>query len=307
MSDIVCKLPNGTLSWGREEILCVVGPTATGKTDLAIELSEQVGGEVISADSVQIYRGFDIGSGKPSVEQQQRVVHHLIGTNDPLCPVDAADFATQARLLIEQMRARDVVPIVCGGTFLWVRALIYGLARAPKSDPAVRAQLHERMMQVGTSAMHEQLARVDPATAARLHPNDWVRIERALEVFELTGKRLSDLHKQHQRQPPPFKSKLVAPSFVREHLDERIRKRADNWLQNGWIEEVQGLVEQGLRDTRPMGSVGYRQVLQYLNGQLAKQDLLDAIVRATRVFARRQRTWLRDEPVQWLVPEHATV
>lgn len=306
MSDIVCKLSNGTLTWGGDEILCVVGPTATGKTDLAIEVSEQVGGEVISADSVQIYRGFDIGSGKPTAEQQKRVVHHLIGTHDPLLPVDAADFATQAQQLIEQMRARGVVPIVCGGTFLWVRALIYGLAQAPKSDPALRAQLHERMMQVGTTAMHEQLEQVDPTTAARLHPNDWVRIERALEVFELTGKRLSDLHMQHQQQPPQFKSKLVATRVIREHLDERIRNRADYWLQNGWIEEVQGLVEQGLQKTRPMGSVGYRQVLQYLNGQLAKQDLLDAIVRATRVFARRQRTWLRDQPVQWLVPEHQT-
>lgn len=177
-----------------DELLCVVGPTASQKTELAIRICERVDGEVISADSVQIYEGFDIGSGKPSTEQLQRVAHHLIGTASALEPVDAAHFALEAQRLVDEIRSRGRVPVVCGGTFMWVRALVYGLASAPKGDACVREALDQRMHEHGSRAMHQQLAKVDPVTASRLHPHDWVRIQRALEVFELTGKPLSQWH-----------------------------------------------------------------------------------------------------------------
>ena len=285
-----------------DELLCVVGPTASQKTELAIRICERVDGEVISADSVQIYEGFDIGSGKPSTEQLQRVAHHLIGTASALEPVDAAHFALEAQRLVDEIRSRGRVPVVCGGTFMWVRALVYGLASAPKGDACVREALDQRMHEHGSRAMHQQLAKVDPVTASRLHPHDWVRIQRALEVFELTGKPLSQWHEQHQQQPPRHRAKLVGVRFAPPALDDRLRRRAGDWIRGGWIEEVRGLIDRGFEHTRPMGSVGYRQLRDYIHGLLQPDELLDAVVRATHVFARRQRTWLRDEPVQWLDP-----
>lgn len=283
-----------------DELLVVVGPTASGKTELAIDLAEAFDGEVIGADSVQIYRGFDIGSGKPTEAERQRAPHHLIDVMDPLDAVDAQRFAELAGQAVEAIRGRGRVPIVCGGTFLWVKALVWGLAPAPPADAEVRARHAAIVEAEGRAALHARLAVVDPASAARLAPNDFVRVSRALETFELSGKPQSAWHAEHSFRDRRHKARLIGAARGREELDRRIEQRTETWLREGWIEEVQGLLDRGYRGARAMGSVGYRQVLDYLDGRMNRDELALMIVRATRVYVRRQRTWLRDLDVLYV-------
>jgi tRNA dimethylallyltransferase len=285
-----------------DELLVVVGPTASGKTELALALAERFGGEIIGADSVQIYRHFDVGSGKPTGAERARVPHHLIDVRDPLDPLDAARFAELADEAIAQVRARGRIPVVCGGTFLWQKALIFGLAPAPPGAGERRRE-HERIArEEGRAALHAALGRVDPAAAARLAPNDFVRVSRALEIFELTGRTMTDWHAAHGFARPRHRARLLGVARDRGEIDRRIAERTAHWLAGGWIDEVASLLERGYGRARAMGSVGYRQVRAHLAGELARADLEAAVVRATRVFVRRQRTWLRDQPVTWLAP-----
>jgi len=263
-----------------DELLVVVGPTASGKSELAMRLAEQCNGEIVSVDSVQIYRHFDLGSGKPTAAEQARVRHHL---------VDIAD-----------IRKRGRRPIVCGGTFLWVKALVWGLAGTPPKDEAVRTR-HQALVDAhGRGALHQALAQVDPKSAERLAPNDFVRVSRALEVFELTGKTQTAWHQAHQFQQQRHRARLVGVHREREQLDARIEARVARWLEQGWVEEVRSLTKRGYGDARAMDAVGYRQVHASLAGELRSDELHQAIVRATRTYARRQRTWLRDQAVTWL-------
>lgn len=287
-------------------LIVVVGPTASGKTELAMALAERENGEIVSADSVQIYRRFDIGSGKPSAEERRRVTHHLVDEFDPADSIDAARFADLAGQRIENIRRRNCTPIVCGGTYLWVRALIYGLARAPGGDSAVRARHRQLVAEQGAKALHEKLARCDVPSAAKLNPNDVTRVSRALEVFELTGKPMSEIQREHGFREPRYAARLVGVKRSRQELDERIKKRVASMLEAGWVDEVRSLCRAGYGECRAMGSVGYRQVkaavdAEALNGTaIDQQALTETIYRATRVFARRQRTWLRDAPVYWM-------
>jgi len=199
------------------------------------------------------------------------------------------------------------VPIVCGGTFLWVRALLYGLASAPAADPAIRRRHAARATSEGRAALHAELARVDPESAARLSPNDFVRVSRALEVWEQSGVPLSRWQAEHGFREARYRADLVGIAWPGPELDRRIRERTARMLEAGWVDEVRGLLAAGYAEARAMRSVGYRQVAEALAGETlpGESELCDRIVRATRVFARRQRTWLRDEPVRWLSPEQA--
>lgn len=315
-------------------LLVIVGPTASGKTEMSLALAEALDGEIISADSVQIYRYFDIGSGKPSLEELARAPHHLIGTHDPRDEVDAAAWATLAERKLTEIVARGKRPIVCGGSYLWVRALLYGLAPAPAADAGLRAEHRRCVDEAGRAALHRVLAGVDPETAGKLAPNDFVRVSRALEVYQLTGKRMSQWQAEHGFREPKRPYQLIGVKRERAELDERIRARAAGMLENGLLEEVRELCRRGFEIARAMRSVGYREVYDAiravpaepnpssevhqrfpgdavasevepptLNGTIDEGALLDAIARKTRVFARRQRTWLRDEPVRWLSPE----
>ncbi len=276
------------------ELLVVVGPTASGKTELAIRLAERHGGEVIGADSVQIYRGFDLGSGKPTAAEQARARHHLVDVASPLEPVEAQRFTELAEAAIADIRARGKRPIVCGGTFLWVKALVWGLAPMPAASPELRAE-HARLAETeGRAALHARLAEVDPESAARLAPNDLVRVSRALEVFALSGKTMTALQAEHGFRERRHPARLVAVFRSPADLDARIAARTEDWLARGWVDEVRGLVDKGYSETRAMGSVGYREVLAHVLGELPEAQLKEAIVRSTRVFVRRQRTWLRD-------------
>jgi tRNA dimethylallyltransferase len=283
-----------------DELLVVVGPTASGKTELAVRLAERFGGEVIGADSVQIYRGFDIGSGKPSAEERARAPHHLVDVANPDEAFDAQRFAELADRAIVEVRARGRVPIVCGGTFLWVRALVLGLAPAPPADAAIRARHAALVEAEGRAALHAKLAEVDAESAARLAPNDFVRVSRSLEIFELTGKPQSVWFAEHGFRSKRHEARMIGVWREREEIDRRIEARTEKWLASGWVDEVKGLIAAGHGEARAMGSVGYKQVKEHLEGQIPENELGPTIVRATRVFVRRQRTWLRDEQVSWI-------
>src|SRR6478736_4776819 len=259
-----------------DRLWVVVGPTASGKTSLAIELCERFDGEIVSADSVQVYRHFEIGTGKPSSEERARARHHLIDVIEPSEPMDAARFAELAELAIAEIRGRGKRPIVCGGTFLWVRALIHGLVPAPPAEAELR-----------------------------LAPNDFVRVSRALEVYELTGVRMSDWQAQHGFKTERHAARLLGVRREKDELDRRIRARCQAMLAAGWVDEARELAARGYLDTRPFASVGYKQVALALQSAAAidADELELSIFRATRIFARRQRTWLRDQPVEWLEPE----
>lgn len=285
---------------GEGSLLCVVGPTAGGKSALAMHLASRLGGELVGADSVHIYRGFDVGSGKPSLDDRARVPHHLIDVAEPDAPFDAARFVALADRAIAEVRARGRVPIVCGGTFLWVKALLSGLSEAPEGDAAIRARHRELVAREGKDALHTLLRAVDPALADRLHPNDVLRVSRALEVFELSGERLSDLQQAHGFRERRHPGLLVSPARTPEELSSRIRARAASFVSEGLLDEVRALVAQGHREARAMRSVGYREALATVDGTLPEADLVDAITRSTRVFARRQRTWLGKEPVHYV-------
>jgi tRNA dimethylallyltransferase len=278
----------------------VVGPTASGKTELAVRLAERFGGEVIGADSVQVYRGFDVGSGKPTADERRRAPHHLVDVADPLEPFDASRFARMADQVIADVRARGRVPVVAGGTYLWVRALLRGLAPAPPADAEVRARHAAIAASEGRAALHERLAAVDPESASRLAPNDFVRVSRALEIWEASGKPQSAWFAEHGFRTERYPARLLGVHRVPGELDRRIAERTLRWLEAGWVDEVRRLVAAGYGEARAMGSVGYKQVKEHVEGRIAGADLEAAIVRATRVFVRRQRTWLRDEGVLWV-------
>jgi tRNA dimethylallyltransferase len=296
--DAICK----KLAASPDLIAAFVGPTASGKTEIAIRVAEKVGGEIISVDSVQVYRGFDIGSGKPSAEEKGRARHHLIDVIDPLDAIDAARFAQVADLAITDIRSRGARPILCGGTFLWLKALLFGLVDAAPANEEIRARHRAEVDESGRDIFHERLRSVDPMSADRLHPNDVVRVSRALEVFELTGKPLSESQRSHGFSEARHQAELFAITRSSEELTERIRARIATWLAGGWIEETESLLASGYGVSRAMSTVGYREVRDFLAGNLPRADLEETIVRRTRVFARRQRTWLNRPvaPFSWI-------
>lgn len=283
-----------------ERLLCIVGPTASGKTDLAIETCARIGGEVVSADSIQIYRGFDIGSGKPTAAERARAPHHLLDALEPSESIDAVRYAALAEGAIADVRARGKIPVLCGGTFFWVRALVLGLVDAPSANEEIRARHRTIVDEQGRAALHAELAKIDPKSADRLHPNDVVRVSRALEIHELSGRPMSEWHEEHGFRARKMDAVMIAPSTTPEELTARIERRAAAWLEGGFVEEVQRLIAEGHGDSRPMGSVGYKEVRAFVRGELTREALLPAIVQSTRIFARRQRTWLKSADVEWL-------
>jgi tRNA dimethylallyltransferase len=277
----------------------IVGPTGTGKTALACALAERIGGEVVSVDSVQIYRGVNLGSGKPSEEELARAPHHLVSTVDLDAPMDAGRFVALADEAIAAIRARGRRPILCGGTFLWMKAVAQGLAAMPPASEELRAE-HARIAESqGRAALHARLREVDPIAAGKLAPNDLVRVSRALEVHALTGKTLSELHAEHGFRADRYPVYYAGVRVDEPRYTALLEARVTGWLAAGWIAEVRALREAGYVSARALGSVGFAEIVAHLDGALALGDLAPAIVRATRVFARRQRTWLRSASVTW--------
>lgn len=289
-------------------LLVVVGPTASGKTALAIELAERLSGEVVSADSVQVYRHFDIGSGKPTAEELARAPHHLLSFLEPSEELEANAWAELARARVGEILARGREPIVCGGTFLWIRALLYGLADAPPADLAIRGE-HERfVLDRGRPALHRRLREVDPEIAARLHENDFVRVSRALEVHTLTGRKLSEIQAEHGFRTSTYRPLFVGVEHSRDDYDQRVNTRVRAMFAAGFVDEVRSLVARGFLESRAMNSVGYRQLAAAIDGGVPIDEpaLVSEVVRVTKIFARRQRTWLREQPVRWLDANEAS-
>lgn len=287
-----------------QPVLAVVGPSASGKSEFALRICEHVGGEIVSADSVQIYRRFDIGSAKPSLAERAQVPHHLIDELDALDTADAARFVQLAAARIAEIQARGKRPVLCGGTFLWLRALAYGLVPAPPADAGIRARHREEAERLGRPALHARLAQIDPESHARLAPNDLVRVSRALEVHELSGRSLSALQSEHGFRTARLPLRLLGIAHERAQLHERISSRIAGMFAQGWLDEVRGLLRDGYGEARALRSVGYRQVAEALLTQtvLDLPALREQVAQATRQFVRRQLTWLRDAGVEWLEP-----
>ncbi|MEZ4256086.1 MAG: tRNA (adenosine(37)-N6)-dimethylallyltransferase MiaA [Polyangiales bacterium] len=281
-------------------VLVIAGPTATGKTDAAVELALRLGGEIISADSVQVYRGFDIGSAKPTDAERQGVPHHLLDVLDPHESWDAMDFARAADGVIADLTTRGKLAIVTGGTGLWLRALLRGLVDLPAVDAALRARLEDAVAERGAPSLHAELQRVDPTSAVRIHPNDALRIVRALEVFEQTGTPLGALRDAHALGAERYRTFFVVLDVDAEAHTERVTRRFDAMLERGLETEVRSLRRTVPEDAKPFGSVGYRQMLDFVEDRSDLATARTEAIRATRTYARRQRTWFRGEPgIHW--------
>ncbi len=278
-------------------MLVIAGPSATGKTAVALSLARALGGELVGADSVQVYRGFDIGSAKPTREELGGTPHHLIDVVDPDAPFDAARYASLADRAIEDVAARGRIPIVVGGTGLWIRALLRGRVELPRPDAEIRARLDEEATRLGAPALHARLAGIDALAAGAIHPNDQLRIVRALEVHEQTGEKLGELRAKHALGAPRYEAFVVVLDREREALDEAIRARIRAMLVRGWVDEVRALRERWGPEVRAMQAVGYREVLAHVEGRIGGAELEALAYKSTRTYTRRQRTWWAGEEV----------
>ncbi len=281
----------------------LMGPTASGKTDLAVELVRRLPVEIISVDSAMVYREMDIGTAKPGPEVLAEAPHRLIDILDPAEAYSAARFREDALRHMAEITSAGRIPLLVGGTMLYFRALQQGLAALPEADPELRARLEAEAAEHGWQALHDRLAEVDPVSAARIHPNDPQRLQRALEVYELSGEPLSELWQRQEEEGLPYRPiKLAVAPDDRAELHERIALRFRLMLEQGLIEEVEALYRRD--DLGPelpsIRCVGYRQVWQYLAGELSRDEMIEKGVAATRQLAKRQFTWLRsEENLRW--------
>lgn len=281
-----------------------MGPTASGKTDLAVRLVQELSCEIISVDSALVYRDMDIGTAKPDANLLARAPHRLIDILDPVESYCAADFRNDALREMQAITAAGKVPLLVGGTMLYFRALFRGLSNLPSADEVVRERIESQAHELGWAAMHKRLAAIDPDSAARIHPNDPQRIQRALEVYEVTGESLSQHFEKQQSSEFPYRvlHLAIAPSD-RAILHERIAQRFHQMLELGFMAEVECLHARGdlHLDLPSMRTVGYRQALKYLMGDYTYNDMVDKAIIATRQLAKRQMTWLRSENIDEMV------
>ena len=292
--------------------IALMGPTASGKTALALDWAERFGGEIVSVDSALVYRRLDIGSAKPTPAEQARVPHHLIDLREPWQPYSAAEFERDARSAVDDILSRGRLPILAGGTGLYFHALLHGLSPMPEADPDMRLRLEAEAQERGWVALHAELAQVDPEAAARIHATDAQRIQRALEVFRLSGRTISQWRRDVRPPRLPVRVlKLVLAPTDRAELHERIARRFDLMLEGAFLDEVRTLrAIPELRD-RPapldlpaLRAVGYRQAWEHLDGDTTAAEFRDRGVYATRQLAKRQLTWLRGElDALWFDPQ----
>ncbi len=290
---------------GKLPLVVLAGPTAVGKTGVAVELCQQLAAEVISADSVQVYRGLDIGSAKPTAGELARAPHHLIDVADPNQEFDAGRFVELARSALADIGGRGKRALVVGGTGLYLKALLYGLAPMPPVDPGLRRRLARQWEERGPRAMHRRLAELDREAAARLHPHDRQRVLRALEVCLQTGRSFSSLQGAHGFGRPRHRFLLLGLWRPRAELFERIERRCRAMWEGGLVDEVRGLLAAGVSPrARSLGSLGYAQVVSMLAGELGPEEALAQMVRKTRAYAKRQLTWFRGmEGINWFEAE----
>ena len=287
MADL-CNLPR---------MVAIGGPTATGKTALSVALAKEFGGEVVNADSMQIYRGLDIGTAKPTAEERQGIPHHLMDFLPPEAPYSVADFTAAAAPLIEQLNSAGKLPIVTGGTGLYITSLMKGTAFAPeKTDPAIRARLQTEADEQGSAALYARLQQIDPAYAEKLHPNNLPRVIRALELLEATGRRMSEQQRAALAAEPPYRSLCICLTCRdRAELYRRIDRRVDSMLQNGVLEEAKLVYDNRETYRTAAQAIGYKEFFPYFAGEMPLNDCINRLKQATRNYAKRQLTWFRHQ------------
>jgi len=284
--------------------LAVIGPTATGKSDLALALAKHIGAEILSADSMQIYRFMDIGTAKPPKETREAIPHHFIDILNPDETYSAGRFAREAHDLIRRKQAKGVPLVIVGGTGLYIKALEKGLVDLPPVPESVQLMLWEEYVNTGLEPLYNRLMKVDPPTAQAIHPHDRFRILRALGIFETTGKPLSSFRQEHGFRETPVRLFKIGLTYPREIMYKRIEERVDRMIRDGWREEVERLLEMGYDETlKPLQAIGYKQLIQVVKGRMGLKDAIDEIKKETRHLAKRQITWFRKEaPHIWMEP-----
>jgi tRNA dimethylallyltransferase len=289
----------------KPKLVVILGPTGVGKSEIAVDAALAVGGEVVNADSQLVYRGMNIGTAKPSETARQGVAHHLIDVVGPNEDFHAARYRELALRAIDEIRARGKNPIICGGSGLYLRALLHGIFLGPAKNAAIRARLEEEAEACGLKALHERLQRLDPRAAAKIHPNDRHRIVRALEVFEVTGKPISDWQTEHGFKESAFYVLKVGLNRDRSELYRLIDERTDEMIAAGLLSEVEGLAASGYGlDLPALQSIGYRQIGLHLRGELTLDHAIALIKRDSHHLARRQLTWFRaDKEIRWFDAE----
>jgi len=293
-----------TQTSGKHKIIVICGPTGTGKTSTAIQLAQEFNGEIISADSMQIYRYMDIGTAKATRDEQMRVPHHLVDIVEPDQPFDAAKFSQMAEEKIADLIQAEKVPFVVGGTGLYIKALVHGLFQSDPSNSEIREKLKRLASEKGIESLYYRLETCDPEAAERIHPKDSIRIIRALEIFEQTGNPMSRIHDGHRFAEQRFDALKIGLSVPRDVLYDRINRRVDEMIQAGFLKEVRFLLNQGYgEDHKSMQSIGYRHMAGYINGRLTWGEAVTTMKRDTRRYAKRQMTWFRaDTEINWFEP-----
>ncbi|HHY82806.1 MAG TPA: tRNA (adenosine(37)-N6)-dimethylallyltransferase MiaA [Clostridiales bacterium] len=284
-------------------LVVITGPTATGKTDLAIQIASRLNGEIVSADSMQIYRYMDIGTAKPSIEERRGIPHHMIDIVDPDEEYNAALYQKQASQIIRQIAERGRLPVLAGGTGLYINSIIYPMNFTDAvEDPEYRSYLNEILERYGAEHLHSMLSEIDPDTAARLHPNDTRRVIRAMEVYHLTGNTMENYRQNYREMDSDYHLLLYGLTMDRQKLYERINLRVDRMMKAGLVEEVKGLLERGYtKNLVSMQGLGYKEIIAYHEGLATLEEAVEILKRDTRRFAKRQLTWFkRESRIEWL-------
>ena len=286
----------------KSPLLFIVGPTAVGKTELSICLARRMDAEIVSLDSRQIYRQMDIGTAKPTAEQQRAVPHHLIDCVEIDKPFSAADYQRLADAAIEDIFKRGKQPLIVGGAGLYFRTLVDGLFEAPAADAGIRSRLQRETEEHGSASLHERLRRCDPESANRIHPNNVVKVIRALEIYEMTGKPISSFQQQWKHAEPRYPFRVFGFHVPRDCLYRRVETRVDQMIESGLIEEVKGLLAGGCpRNCVAMQGIGYKEIVGYFDGVQSLDEAIALLKANTRRYAKRQLTWFRKDPrIQWL-------
>ncbi|HTP63961.1 MAG TPA: tRNA (adenosine(37)-N6)-dimethylallyltransferase MiaA [Geobacteraceae bacterium] len=286
----------------KPSLVIILGPTASGKSELAVQLAERFHGEIVNADSMQVYCGMEIGTAKPSAEMRRRVPHHLIDIVEPDIDFSAADFRNEAARAIADITGRGRTVFIAGGTGLYIKALLQGLVDSPSGAGSVRRELEEKARTFGSEALLRELAQVDPVTAGRLHPNDLVRIVRALEVYRLTGRPISRERSEHGFAGDYYRTLKIGLTMERGELYERIDRRVDGMIAAGLEGEVRTLLGRGFSPRlKALRAIGYRQMCAYLSGEYGLDEAIRLIKRDTRHYAKRQLTWFKtDNEIYWV-------
>jgi tRNA dimethylallyltransferase len=284
----------------KQKLLVIIGPTAVGKTKLSIELAKRFNGEIISGDSMQIYRGMDIGTAKITMEEMEGIPHHLMDIKDPDENFSVAEFQLLVRAKIREIADRGKLPIIVGGTGLYIQSVIYDYQFADvPGDEKFRRQLEEKAQKIGVEALHKELQEHDPESAAQIHPNNVRRVIRALEIFHLTGKTMQEFQSTQQRDLL-YHTALIGLTMDREKLYERINARVDVMMEEGLLQEVKSLYQQGLRDCQSIQAIGYKEIYEYLDGKISLQEAVENLKQNSRRYAKRQLTWFRNKmDVKW--------